>query len=316
MRRKKSLAVRISGAILLCLLLLLPACAAAGINDKNTLNVSLSYKGKALASADLELYRLADLADDGQILWNPEEHNGIDLQQWDADGVTDDIEAYIKEKEIQENPDGEYIESKGLYTWKNLQRGVYFFTGTQGYIGDDYFTLSPGVVKLPYVDFEDEQPREWKNELTVSNKLEPKPTTIKVRKRWDDGDYASRPKQITVCLLRDEKCIDEHVTLSKANGWTHTWTDREQQYTWTVAEETNLASLGYKKPDYKKVQQSDGTVCFEIVNYRPTPKDPTLPQTGLDWWPVAILAIAGMTMFFLGWLRRRQEENDDEDAEA
>ena len=37
-----------------------------------------------------------------------------------------------------------------------------------------------------------------------------------------------------------------------------------------------------------------------------------LPQTGQLWWPVPVLAIAGMVLFLIGWAVRRRDEYDGE----
>ncbi|KIR03186.1 hypothetical protein P261_02001 [Lachnospiraceae bacterium TWA4] len=37
------------------------------------------------------------------------------------------------------------------------------------------------------------------------------------------------------------------------------------------------------------------------------PKPPSrLPQTGLLWWPVPILACAGLVLFMIGWIIKRR----------
>lgn len=40
--------------------------------------------------------------------------------------------------------------------------------------------------------------------------------------------------------------------------------------------------------------------------------DRKLPQTGQLWWPVPILAFAGLLFFILGWFRRKWSESDDD----
>ena len=47
-----------------------------------------------------------------------------------------------------------------------------------------------------------------------------------------------------------------------------------------------------------------------IKNTRPPRPDDDehLPQTGLNWWPVWLLAGAGMLLFVIGWIRRRESE--------
>ncbi len=56
-----------------------------------------------------------------------------------------------------------------------------------------------------------------------------------------------------------------------------------------------------------------GTVT-KTVQTTPTPVpnkpvSPVLPQTGQLWWPVPLLAIAGMLFVALGWMRQKNEEN-------
>lgn len=43
-----------------------------------------------------------------------------------------------------------------------------------------------------------------------------------------------------------------------------------------------------------------------------TEPDPTLPQTGQLWWPVPLLAAAGMTLFAAGWVLTRSKGQRDE----
>jgi len=38
-----------------------------------------------------------------------------------------------------------------------------------------------------------------------------------------------------------------------------------------------------------------------------TPTPPSLPQTGQLWWPVPVLAAAGLFCLVLGLLRRRED---------
>lgn len=35
----------------------------------------------------------------------------------------------------------------------------------------------------------------------------------------------------------------------------------------------------------------------------------TLPQTGMLWWPVPVLALSGMVLFLFGWAGKRREDN-------
>ena len=43
-----------------------------------------------------------------------------------------------------------------------------------------------------------------------------------------------------------------------------------------------------------------------------TPLPPELPQTGLLWWPVSLLAICGVVVFMIGWIKQRTDGENDE----
>ena len=59
-----------------------------------------------------------------------------------------------------------------------------------------------------------------------------------------------------------------------------------------------------------------GEYCYDVdaqakMELEQLPKPPEkpggkLPQTGQLWWPVPMLACAGMTLFLLGWVRKEQ----------
>jgi hypothetical protein len=48
------------------------------------------------------------------------------------------------------------------------------------------------------------------------------------------------------------------------------------------------------------------------VSITPSPTvPPTIPQTGQLFWPIAVLAIAGMLIFALGWMLRRSKDSHE-----
>ena len=44
------------------------------------------------------------------------------------------------------------------------------------------------------------------------------------------------------------------------------------------------------------------------------PLAPALPQTGVLWWPVQVLAGVGLFLFVLGWLDMRNGKKDPDEA--
>ncbi len=145
------------------------------------------------------------------------------------------------------------------------------------------------------------------------NPPEDKKVSYTAKKVWDDKGYESkRPKSVEVQLLKDGKQYDKQ-TLNEANGWTYTWNDLDASATWEVKEAAVPA--GY---DVKTIQ--DGTTVTVNNSYNPesktTPGGSTstkgkLPQTGMLWWPVPVLACAGLLLILLGLMRRNKRRNSD-----
>lgn len=167
----------------------------------------------------------------------------------------------------------------------------------------------------------------------------------KVLKVWkDEGGEDSRPSSVTVQLLRNGKVYDT-VTLSGKNRWSHEWskldgdddwkvveTDVPEEYTVTVTREgitfvvTNTLSTEIPdeptpegpppetpggKPGEPGSPDSEKPVGETPIPDEPVPQGPALPQTGVLWWPVPLLACGGMALFLIGWVRRRSEERNE-----
>ena len=128
--------------------------------------------------------------------------------------------------------------------------------------------------------------------------------TRTVLKRWYDAGYEQkRPDSITVTLLKDGAVYDTK-TLTRADGWQNTWKDLprynpdDSEIVWTV---TERPVPGYTA----SVQQSGGT--FILTNTLDRQK---LPQTGLLWWPVPVLAAAGLLLLIFGALSKRKNGHE------
>lgn len=168
----------------------------------------------------------------------------------------------------------------------------------------------------------------------------------KVLKVWDDdGREEQRPDEIVVQLLR-EGAVYDTVTLNKRNNWRYTWTGLDKRYLWQVAEKdtpegytvlveqegitfvmTNTADEDV--PDTPPPQGNVPPPPDEDIPDQPPPEggltpppdepetppngpeppaEPKLPQTGMLWWPVPLLACGGLALFMIGWSWRRHEE--------
>ena len=125
-----------------------------------------------------------------------------------------------------------------------------------------------------------------------------------VVKRWDDAGYEQkRPETITVTLLKDGAVYDTR-TIRGADGWQYTWDELPRynadgtEIVWTVQED---AVPGYTA----SVEEAGG--AFILTN---TPERQRLPQTGLLWWPVPVLAAAGLALLIVGALLKRKNGHD------
>lgn len=124
-----------------------------------------------------------------------------------------------------------------------------------------------------------------------------------VMKVWNDKGYEDeRPERIQVHLLRNGEIYDTR-TLDESNQWQTVWEDlpaRDQngdEILWTVQEaEVPGYHVGY-------------TEMGEHILITNSIIKPTLPQTGLLWWPVPVLAALGLLMLVLGRLAKGRAED-------
>lgn len=194
------------------------------------------------------------------------------------------------------------------------------------YIGDTrYFDMEPQLVALPSHPIENgvQNKEVWVYDVVINKKVEDNDRTdlldVTVYKEWDDKGWAasSRPANITITLYADGKKHDTITLPQTKDGkkiWNYTWTKLNPDITWTVKETKPANYTPQYSPANGKLKKVTSTKYEStITNYRP-PKstDSTLPQTGLNWWPVAVLAVAGMVLVFLGWLARRADEESEE----
>lgn len=174
--------------------------------------------------------------------------------------------------------------------------------------------------------------------------------SISVVKKWEDeGQESDRPASITVELLRDGKVYDTKV-LNASNSWRHTWTGLAKGNHWelnevvsgsdkyTVIKEnegdsyilTNTHSTDIPDPDTPldpgPGPEGGDTPPTDILDpdVPLSPAEPpvdieepdvpanavSLPQTGQLWWPVPVLALAGIAVFSFGWIRSRKNAED------
>ena len=199
-------------------------------------------------------------------------------------------------------PEGDLLHFSGL------ESGLYLLTSDFFVAEGVNCTAQPLLLWLPVREGQS-------NELMYDVIVEPKVIVpeegaeafVKVLKVWqDEGMQDCRPEEIEVHLLRDGTLYDT-VSLSAACDWRCEWTALEPGHLWLVGEEP---VAGYT---VSLVQEGESFVITNTCTAEPNPEpqDPTLPQTGVLWWPVPVLAFAGLLLILAGVALRRRRGSDE-----
>ena len=322
MRNQDGLTRRLGRRLLVLALLVLALLGAApsalaidpiDTGRETSLTIDFAVKGMSFT-----IYRVAEMAGFGTFtpakgfddVISADELTGLDSEGWSALAGT--LSGYVgREGQWQRT---QKTGADGKAHFSGLRVGLYLVLGTPYEKDGKVYQAQPSLVALPSRDAKDN----WIYCVTV----EPKPEKvehydeIKVQKVWSDCQSASRPKEITVKLYVNDKLYGT-AKLNAANNWRHVWdvSKVRQPAVFKVIE--SPVPSGYRHSiDYTgSYINRCGRLgkLITIVNRKHTPVTPSkpggkLPQTGLLWWPVPLLAGGGMALFLIGWLRRRRDE--------
>ena len=232
----------------------------------------------------------------------------------------------------------------GSFTLTGLRTGLYLVAGpeTGNHRADglehEYYTPAPAIVSLP--DLLPDDPSEtWQYSTTMYPKVgwrdpEPGPgrVILLLQKKWSGG---RKRVPVLIRLLRDDEVFGEY-TVSEEEGWQCRVELSQEEYTaheWSIREDPVSG--------YRRSYSRDG-MTFTVTNVyedggggggssggggtpgkkippetQPVEEPPeevipeeqpsgVLPKTGLLWWPVPVLAAAGIVLIMAGtWLRSR-----------
>lgn len=306
-------------AALLCLLLalLIPAAALAidPIEQGRLCSLTLRYEhqGTAISGAKFTLYRVADSDEFSEFTFSGAfdsyaHLNVHDYTQSQWNNLAVQLAAFVADTGVTQGRFTGETDKNGVVTFTGLSKGLYLLLGEKTAQGDKYYTAAPALVALPDRDENDD----WVYEHTIK----PKPgvtdrpiASLTVIKEWEDdnNEAKKRPKSIIVDLKHRGQVVGFCV-LSDENGWKHTWNELEGDANeWTAVERDDLAEY---HEDSRTEIGTGGNVVILTNTYKFTHTHSKLPQTGLPWWPVWALALGGMFLFFVGWLRRRSCEEE------
>lgn len=301
---------------LLCCILLLSAYAlpvSAAEEGKGSITVLFRYETEPVADASFALYKAAEWNGSEYSLVAPFDDFSVNLsddptsEEWKA--VASTLSAYAARDNIAPLAAGKTDET-GTLRFGNLTDGLYLLIGATVQKEETLFLPQPMLISVPFEKVDGTKDYEVVTEPKYDEqKITDETVARRALKIWkDNGNESNRPQEITVQLLCDGKVYDEQV-LSAANNWAYTWEGLNAAHNWQLTEK--------EVPEDYTVQITQEGVTFTVTNTNdnppPPPPDkpdePNLPQTGMLWWPVPVLAGIGViTLFFGIFLLRKKEE--------
>ena len=283
----------------LCALALLLAATALA-ESTAALTIVFEAENRPVANAPFRIYRVAEWDGGSFALCGDFAGYPVSLEDLDSEGwgvAANTLAGYAARDGVAPTRSGA-TGAEGTLTFEGLETGLYLVTGDPVFREGRVCHPQPALVALPTRGADGE----WSAQVTVQIK-DGEPSggalDLTVIKVWKDGDAAARPEGITVELLGNGVRIDT-VVLSKDNSWRYTWQNLDAETLWQAVEAP-------VPEGYTVTIDREGTL-ITITNTAPGTSggNPSLPQTGLLWWPVPVLTVAGMALFLCGWYGRRK----------
>lgn len=309
------------------LMLLMADVSAESIDTQQNVSLSIVFQDEAagVAGAKFSLYRVADMDAAGSITpVSPFDKYKVKLNaQSDADmaDTAYTLEGYVLRDKLAPAYTGTTDENGMLAFSGGMEQGLYLVRGDRCTVNGVVYTFQPVLLRLPSWDA---AAQKWLYDVVIAAKYDSEneppagqKISRKVLKVWEgDGHEEHMPDEIAVHLLRDGEVFDT-VYLNAENLWRYTWEELDADHHWSVVED--------EPGNFTVTIRRDG-ITFVITNtYEPDdappestptpgpgttpppdePDDPKLPQTGQLWWPVGVLAFAGLMLVVMGLVRRR-----------
>lgn len=316
--------IKKTAAMLLVILMLLPALSAVVMADETPLSLTIQCNGhkEPVPGIEYRLFRVADMADDGSYSLAPKFRDyPVELNsEIDARSLAVTLEGYIAADKIPAD-DRAFTDNSGSLTFpangKKLSRGLYLVTCDDFEHDGHSYEAEPILVNLPSIDLEGKEVRAVK--LAPKHNSYPDGTDsleLHVIKVWkDEGHEKKRPAEIEVRLHGDGELYDT-VILNAQNNWRWHWTGLDHNVKWTVTEkpvEGYSVSVSREGVTYVITNTYNGEEPPGDGDEDPDDDDKDgdkdkekLPQTGQLWWPVAPLAGAGLILTAAGLISRKR----------
>lgn len=311
-------------------------------------HIDLGAEKQPMEGVEFRLYRVAEITDAGTFhRIAPFDKYAVTATDWLKRAST--LAGYVSRDCLEPTVLPASTNARGVVSFTDLEKGLYLIVGSSKTVDGYIYTPTPFLLSLPYTG----DGYNWDPDVEIYTKYtrraigggeDPTPATVQyhVLKVWEDeGNEENRPQSVAVDLLRDGEAYGTAV-LSAENNWRYDWTGLPADAVWQVVEQevegytVSVAQNGITfvitntyeediedwktptdekpddiKPDDGKDGDDDGDGGEDIEDNK-TPLD-NLPQTGQLWWPVPLLAMGGVALTFLGIMRRRRWNGEDEE---
>lgn len=290
----------------------------AGAEEASSILLTGVSGERAVEGVSWRVYRVGSrtgadsFALDGDFAKCPVDLNGL-VNSSDAQDAANTLAAYVKTEGFA--PAGTQLSDEaGKAVFGGLEKGIYLIIGDKVTIGEYIYTPVPVLIETA----EGENAVEAKFSVKEVTHEEPKKMSYKVSKVWkNEIESTVRPQEIKVGLYKDAELVDT-VTLNESNNWTYEWESLEnEEWLAMELEVPKSYSVTYRTDgaefwvinSYKEAQNSDDSSKPDTSmsdTSDSVPDDPEsstpekVPQTGLLWWPVPVLAAAGIVFIAVG----------------
>ncbi len=291
---------RICALLIAALLLAAPlqVFATESIGSDASLTIEYNFGG-----ARFDLYLVATIDEKGDLTMAKEfasyPVNLVTPGTDDARDLALTLQGYVLRDDIAPLRT-QYTNDNGLLCFENLKKGLYLLLGEVQIDGQYALMPQPMLAGLPLKAGE-----QVFFHITVTPKFERNDAErifpLEVYKVWDDGGSKNRPVSVTVDLLCDGYVYDT-VVLNEKNDWRYQWQQLSGAHEWVIVER--------ECEDHTVKVMREGNAII-VTNSKPAEPEtpPSVPQTGMLWWPVPVLGVLGMLLFLIGWCRRRATES-------
>ncbi|MBO5502269.1 MAG: Cna B-type domain-containing protein [Clostridia bacterium] len=286
----------------LCVLLALPAYAERVDPDHAaSLTLRLTESGVGLSGATFEVFRVAEMDDDARLaMLDSYQAGSVDINRVEGAEAWAALAERLA-KQVRGSGLVAKTNQQGRAVLSDLPSGLYLVLGQRTEIGHWIYDFAPFLVSVPGKNGD-----HWQYDAVADVKYQRSPQIfdMKVIKYWQDAGYVDqRPKAIKVDLYCNG-AVERTVELNAGNRWSYTFTGLETRHTWMVREQT--VPSGYRVAYGEQSGAQTITNTYVVKE----PGQQVIPQTGLLWWPVPVMAVLGLAMLMIGLAMRRKWSNE------